>query len=380
MLFAIAFGSMSATAGRLAVPALLPTIIETFQISDAEAGYAVTATIVAFGIAQYPGGRLSDELSRKTVLVVAAGLFFVGFAVLSVSPTFLVLLLGAAVIGLANGLYLPASLSEISDLFSSRRGQAFGVNAASIQLGSAIGPGLVAVALALGWWRFAFVPVVVLFGVVLVVIHLFSGDPYDLSGMPDFDVRATLHRLTVSKQVRRTLLAFAVFGFTFQGAINFLPTFMQVTRDFSPTLANIVFASVFLLAMVTNPLVGGLGDRFSYPLVAAVAVLVALGGLFSLTSFESTAATAASVVVLGVGLSSFWPVMDAFIMSRLSDGSMGGDFGALNTFNLAGGSVGPVYVGYVAERAGYQVAFLGLSVPILVVAALLGIMWYTDRR
>jgi MFS family permease len=380
MLFAIAFGSMSATAGRLAVPALLPSIIETFQISDAEAGYAVTATLVAFGVAQYPGGRLSDELSRKTVLVLAAGLFLVGFAVLSVSPTFLLLLVGAAVIGVANGLYLPASLAEISELFSSQRGRAFGVNAASIQLGSAIGPGLVAVALAVGWWRLAFVPVVALFGGVFVVLHFWSSDSYDFSGVPEFDLRATIRRLTVSRQVRRTLLAFAVFGFAFQGAINFLPTFMQVTRGFSPTLANVVFAAVFLLSMVTNPFVGSIGDRFGYPLVAAGGVLVALGGLAGLTSLESTAATAASVLVLGVGLSSFWPVMDAFIMDQLPDGSMGGDFGALNTFNLAGGSLGPIYVGFVAERTGYRDAYLGLAVPIVAVGALLLMMWYPGRR
>lgn len=380
MLFAIAFGSMSATAGRLAVPALLPTIIQTFQISAAQAGYAVTATIVAFGVAQYPGGRLSDELSRKTVLVVAAGMFLIGFAVLSISPTFILLLIGAAVIGVANGLYLPASLAEISELFTYRRGRAFGVNAASIQLGSAIGPGLVTVALAVGWWRLAFVPVVVLFGAVLIVMHLFSRDQYEFSEMPELDLRATLRRLTVSKQVRRTLLAFAVFGFTFQGAINFFPTFMQVTRDFEPVLANSVFATVFLLSMITNPLVGGLGDRFGYPLVAAGSVLIALCGLMILATFESTVATAASVLILGVGLSSFWPVMDAFIMEKLPDGSMAGDFGALNTFNLAGGSLGPVYVGYVAERAGYRLAYVGLAVPIIAVVMLLLLMWYADDR
>jgi MFS family permease len=215
---------------------------------------------------------------------------------------------------------------------------------------------------------------------VLVILHFWSSDPYDFSGVPEFDLRATIRRLTVSRQVRRTLLAFAVFGFAFQGTINFLPTFMQVMRGFSPTLANVVFAAVFLLSMVTNPFVGSIGDRFGYPLVAAGGVLVALGGLAGLTSLESTAATAVSVLVLGVGLSSFWPVMDAFIMDQLPDGSMGGDFGALNTFNLAGGSLGPIYVGFVAERTGYRDAYLGLAVPIVAVAALLLVMWYAGRR
>jgi MFS family permease len=371
MLLVISFGSMSITAGRLAVPALLPTIIETYGVSPAVAGYAVTATVVAFGLSQYPGGRLSDELSHRTVLVAAAGLFSVGFAVLSLSPTFLTLLAGAAVVGVANGLYLPASLAEISARFSARRGRAFGVNAGSFQLGSAIGPGLATVALALGWWRFAFVPVVVLFAAVLVLFHRWSTDPYTLAPVPTLDVRATLGRLSGSRTARRTALAFVVFGFVFQGGINFLPTFMQVSRGFSPTVASAVFAAVFLLSVVVNPAVGAAGDRVGHPRVAAAGALVGLAGLATFVTGTSVAATVAGVLAFGVGVSAFWPPMDAFVMSRLPDESAAGDFGVLNTFNLAGGSLGPVYVGVVAERAGYAAALAGLAVPILLTVVVL---------
>jgi len=375
MLFVIAFGSMSATAGRLAVPALLPTIIETFQITAAVAGYAVTATIFGFGIAQYPGGSFSDELSRKTVLVLAAGLFILGFSVMTVSSTFLLLLIGAGVIGIANGLYLPASLAELSKLFTTRRGPAFGINGASIQLGSAIGPGLVIVALALGWWRLAFLPAVGLFVILLVSLHRWNKDEYVFRGVPAFNVRATLRRLAVTDRLRRAMIAFTVFGFVWQGGINFLPTLMQISRGFSPTLASTVFASVFLLSMVANPVAGELGDRFSYPTVATGATLIGLVGLIVLISFNSTVMTIGSCLLFGVGLSSFWPVMDALIMEQLPDNSMGGDFGALNTFNVLAGSLGPVYVGYAAERVGYPAAFLGLAAPLVVVLAVLVVMW-----
>jgi hypothetical protein len=57
-------------------------------------------------------------------------------------------------------------------------------------------------------------------------------------------------------------------------------------------------------------------------------------------------------------------------MDTFPDGSMGGDLGATRTVYLGLGSLGPSYVGFVAGRVSYAVAFAGLLGCLLVSAAI----------
>ncbi|MDY6817594.1 MAG: MFS transporter [Halobacteriales archaeon] len=371
MLGVIALGTVLNMAGRVALPALLPTVIETFAITPTEAGFAVTATVGGIALTQFPGGRLADELTRKTVLAAAYVLFIIGFLLLTASPTYAILLVGAVVIGIGQGLYLPTSFAELSALFVARRGRALGINGASFSLGSAIGPALGVAALAIGSWRLAFLPVAILLVGVLGLLHFWNRQPYRIDRI-DLELKATLARLTGSRPIRRSLLAFGLVGFVWQGGINFVPTLLQLERGFSPVLASATFSGLFILGAIVNPIAGGFGDRVGYPTVGGAGLLVAVLGVLTLVSVPGRPAAALGVVLFGIGNASFWPAMDAYVLGKLPDGSMGGDFGALNTANLVVGSLGPTYVGFVAERASYTLAFAGFTLPFL---AAIGILW-----
>jgi MFS-type transporter involved in bile tolerance (Atg22 family) len=47
-------------------------------------------------------------------------------------------------------------------------------------------------------------------------------------------------------------------------------------------------------------------------------------------------------------------------MGIFPDANMGGDFGILRLFYMGVGSLGPTYVGLVAQRANYDLAFFGI--------------------
>lgn len=379
MLAVLATGTVLNTAGRVALPSMLPTVIDAFDISPTAAGLAVTAIVAGMALTQYLGGRLSDALSRKTVLVGALAGFIVGFGLLAASPTYLVLLAGAVVVGVGQGLYLPASFAELTARFPERRGRALGINAASYSFGSALGPGLAVAALAVGVWRLAFLPVVVGFVPLLLALHLLGREPYVL-GAVAVDPRPTLRRLVAIPPIRRCLLAFGLVGFVWQGGLNFVPTVLQVERGFSPAGAGAVFAGLFVAGAVAAAVSGNVGDRVGYPTVAAAGVTVALAGLVVLVAVPTRPAAVAGVLLFGVGIASFWPVMDAFIIGQLPREHVAGDFGAVNTANLLVGSLGPVYVGFVAERASYAVAFGGFVVPAVAALAVLSSLGAVAKR
>jgi MFS family permease len=324
-------------------------------VTEFQAGVAFTTLWGLYALCQYPSGRLSDELTRKSLLVAGLSLVVAGFAVLASAPNYPAFLVGAVVVGAGAGLYPTPARALVSDLFVERRGQAFGLHTASGDVGGAAAAGLAGVALALHLWgREAYVrPAVDRESVV--------------AGLSD--AAATARRLWKNPRMRWLLLAYALYAFTWQSAAGFLPTFLRASKGFPAGLASGGVAALFVVGAAVKPLSGALGDRFPRAGVAAGALVVAACALAGLLTALSTLAVGIAVVVFAGGLMSYPPVMQALLMDTFPDGSMGGDLGAARTVYIGLGSLGPSYVGFVAGRVSYAAAFAGLLVCLLVSAA-----------
>jgi MFS family permease len=343
------------------LPPLLPRIIDTLQITSTQAGFALTLMWGLYSLCQYPSGRLSDHLSRKTLLVSGSVLLGFGFGIVWATVSYPMFLTGVAVVGLGAGLYPTAARALISDLFVARRGQAFGVHTAAGDLGNAAAAGLAAGAVAFMTWQAAFLPMTVLFGGLLIVLHLWSREPYVFNRV-DLELRSTGRRLFATSQVRWLLVAYILFAFTWQSFTGFLPTFLQVEKGLSVGLASTGFAMFFIVGMAVKPVAGLLGDRLGRTRVAVGGLLVGLSGLVSLLLASSTLIVFFGIGIFAVGLMSFPPVMQAFFMDIFPDRSMGGDLGGIRTIYIGIGSIGPTYVGFAAGIQSYTTAFAGLVV------------------
>ncbi len=376
LLLAVSLGWAMIQTGRLVLSPMLPTVMESLTITEFQAGFALTVLWALYALGQYPSGRLSDNLSRKTLLAAGLALLVVGFGVLASAPTYAVFLLGAAVVGAGAGLYPTPARALVSDLFVARRGQAFGLHGASGDGGGAVAAGLAVAVLALATWRFAFIPVALLLVVVLVLLHRWDREAYTPPRIDASAGRAVLHdvRKTAGRFAnRRTvalLVAYSLYAFVWQSVTGFLPTFLQEAKGFSPELAGGGFAALFVVGALVKPVSGSLGDRISRPVVAAGSLVVATLALAGVVAATSTLAVTASVVVFAAGLMAYPPAMQAHLMDVFPDGSMGGDLGATRTIYIGLGSLGTTYVGFVAGRAGYKIAFAGLLACLLVSASI----------
>ncbi|MFB6150121.1 MAG: MFS transporter, partial [Halobacteriales archaeon] len=247
----VAFGWFSILLGRQALPPLLPTIIEALRISPARAGVALTVLMGLYSLLQYPAGRLSDALSRTTLLIASIGGMILGFGLLGTVTNYPQLLAGAAVLGVSSSFYFTPSRALLSDLFVERRGQAFGIQTTAGMGGAALAAGVAVGALRYATWQAAFLPTIVLLVGVGILLHRWSHEPYVLSRDElDFDFRGTVGRLLFQPRIRRLLFMRALTAFTFQGIVGFLPTFLQVEKGFSTTLASASFALVFVVGSV----------------------------------------------------------------------------------------------------------------------------------
>jgi predicted MFS family arabinose efflux permease len=370
VLIAISIGWGLIQTGRLVLSPMLPTIIEKLSITPSTAGLSLTLLWGLYALLQYPSGRLSDRLSRRTLLVGGLSLAVVGFALFSVATTYPIFLVGILVLGVGAGLYPTAARALVSDLFVARRGQAYGLHTASGDIGGATAAGLAVVALAVAGWRSAFPPIAIGLVGVALALHLWSREPYRVKRV-SLEIRGTAKRLLGSSRTRRLLLAYTLYAFVWQGATGFIPTFLQAEKAFTQGQASTGFAVLFLVGAVVKPTAGTLGDRTDSRRLAAVSMSLGALALAGTIVLDGVLAIGLALAVFAAGLMAVPPVLQAYLMDVFPDGSMGGDLGAMRTTYITLGSVGPTYVGVVGQYASYRVAFAGLVASLIVSGSIL---------
>lgn len=369
LLLSASLGWAAIQAGRLALSPLLPAIQTDLGIDATRAGVALTVLWGLYALWQYPSGRLSDVLSRKTLLVSGLALVSVGFLVLGSATTYPLFLLGAAVVGVGAGLYPTAARALVSDLFVERRGRAFGLHTGSGDVGGVAAAGLAAAALAVATWRASLLPVVVVLLAVAAALHVFSGERYVL-GRPSLAVRATATRLLADGDTRWLLLAYVLYAFSWQSTAGFLPTFLQLGKGFGPTVATATFALLFGVGVFAKPVAGTLGDAVPRTLLAPALLGLAAGALALVVVAATPAVAVAGVFLFALGLMGFPPVMQSYLMDAFPEDTAGGDLGAYRTVYIGLGSLGPTYVGVVADTVTYAAAFTGVVAALLAAAGL----------
>ena len=119
----------------------LPSAQHDLGFSNADRQWVVTAYSLAFGGLLLLGGRLSDLLGRRRMLIIGLVGFAAASAVGGAATSFAVLVIGRGAQGAFGALLAPAALSTLTVTFSdpAERGKAFGVYGAIAGGGGAVG-------------------------------------------------------------------------------------------------------------------------------------------------------------------------------------------------------------------------------------------------
>ncbi|MEV7008951.1 MFS transporter [Streptosporangium sp. NPDC051022] len=119
----------------------LPSVQADLGFSTADRQWVVTAYALVFGGTLLAGGRLSDILGRKRMLILATAGFTLASVLGGLANGFVMLVIARALQGFFGALLAPATLSLMTTTFTdqTRRGKAFGIFGAVSSSGSAIG-------------------------------------------------------------------------------------------------------------------------------------------------------------------------------------------------------------------------------------------------
>lgn len=371
----------------LALPPLFPFLRDGLQVGFVELGFALTVFNVVSAVAQAPLGFLVDRIGAQRVL--AAGLGLGGLALLSIGlvGTYAWLLVGAALAGLANGVFHPADYALLSaGIPKAQLGRAFSLHTFAGYLGTAIAPAVL-IGLALLAGPGMALGAVGVAGILLVGFILPMRVPAmqdqapvqkSSAGGPGTKGRSVFTPAIISLTVFFALLSFS------NGAIqNF--SVPALVSGYGMTLPQANGAlTAFLMLSAFGVLVGGfLADRTrrhgdvaatTFALTALLTLLVAVADLGAMT------------LMLALGAAGFLsgviaPSRDMMVQAAAPPGGSGRAFGIVSTgFNI-GGALGPLLFGWILDHGAPRWIF-GAAVVFMILTVVVALRdrWSAQRK
>lgn len=348
-------------ADRQAIFAVFPLIKQQLALSDVQLGIVGAAFMWMYALCGPVAGWLCDRLPRKTLVLGGLIVWSLVTALTAVCNTYGELVLCRALSGLGEAVYLPASMSLISDYHGAgTRSRAMSFHQSSVYIGSIAGGSIA------GWvgqyygWRWSFV----LFGFSgllfsLVVAKLLKEPKRGISEHKSNSLWPELRTLLTSRVVPLLMVAFAGANFVAVVFLSWIPSFLYRKFHMSLSMAGLNGTIYLQLSSVLGALCGGLLADLLIRKLASGRMLTQALGLFLGIPFLFLTGWAATVPVVILGMIGFGcckGIYDANIFASLYDvvpvQQRGIAAGLLNSLGWLGGGFAPVIIALAFRRYG----------------------------
>ncbi|NGM70835.1 MFS transporter [Natronolimnobius sp. AArcel1] len=358
-LFLFVFGDAIAMQAR---GPILPSLEETFGVSEAALGLIAPAGTAGFVVAVVATGLLAGRLAMRRILVLSALGVVIALLVMAVSPLYAVFLIALLAQGAAAGAFRGIDRAVLSHLHSARRGRIYAAYALVWAVGAVLGPQLVSGVLVVADWRAVFVVIALCFLPTILIASR--------TELPSMDAERSLSRSALRELLQRRSVIGACVGIMLVGAIEgilFTWLVYYASSFYEPTTANLLL-SVYLLAYMPARLgYTFLIDRVPSLLLVLATAIPTIPALAVAFSGQTGPILFVAVFVAGAGLSSGFPTLSAYAVEAAPEYS--GPLNAVtNGSTYFGIAFAPAVVGVLAELYGIGRALwvtVGLAVALL---------------
>lgn len=420
---ALLLGMLLAALDQTIVSTALPTIVSELGGLD-HLSWVVTAYLLAATAATPLWGKLGDQYGRKKLFQTAIVIFLIGSALCGVAQNMPQLIGFRALQGLGGGGLMVLSMAIVGDLVTPReRGKYQGLFGAVFGVTSVLGPllgGFFTEHLSWRWVFYINLPIgVVALVVIAAVLHIpVRREKHTIDYLGTFLIAAVATALVLVASLGGTtwawsspqiiglavlavvlLVAFIaverravepvlplklfrmrtfalvavisfVIGFAMFGAMTYLPTFLQVVHDITPTMSGVHMLPMVFGLLITSTGSGQIVSRTGrwkvFPILGTAITAVGLLLLHQLDENSSTWLMSAYFFVFGAGLGLVMQVLVLVAQNAVSYQDLGVATSGVTFFRSIGSAFGVAIFGTIfANRLTGQLtdALSGQSLP-----------------
>lgn len=353
ILFSIAFAHLLNDLLQAVIPAAYPILKETYNLTFTQIGLITFAYQLAASILQPVVGLYTDRYPKPFSQIFGMLFTLTGIVSLSFADSFRMIIMSVVLVGIGSSIFHPEA-SRISFLASGgRRGLAQSIFQLGGNIGTAIGPLLVALIVVPNTQRYIIGFAIVAVAGLAVLTHIARWYQLHLS------MRASVRPLVVLPDLSQTrivlsvaLLLVLIFSkFFYVASISSYFIFYLIEK-FGLSIQDAQFhLFLFLAACAVGTLIGGpLGDKFGRKYVIWFSVL-GVAPFTLLLPYADLFWTTALSVVIGIIISSAFPAILVYAQELLPK-KLGMVSGLFYGFAFGMGGLGSALLGRLADQRG----------------------------
>ena len=358
VLFAISFCHLLNDTIQALLPALYPVLKRAFDLDFGQIGLITLTFQLTASLLQPAVGLYTDHRPQPYSLVAGMGLSLVGLVILSLAPSYPLLLLSAGMVGLGSAVFHPESSRVARMASGGRHGFAQSLFQVGGNAGSAIGPLLAAfVVVPRGQHSVAWFSVAALAGMIILArvgtwytahrhARARSRPAMPLHELPRGKVIAALAVLLVLVFSKNVYLA----------SISSYYTFYLIEKFGLGVQSAQLYLFLFLGAVAAGTIIGGpVGDRLGRKWVIWASILGVLPFTLALP-YVNLFWTGVLSVAIGVILASAFSAILVFAQ-ELVPGRVGVVSGLFFGFAFGTAGIGAALLGNLADRTGIELVY-----------------------
>jgi MFS family permease len=353
----------------LMLPPLFIYARQTYGVSFAQLGAAMAVFGFASATLQVPAGFIVDRFGSARLLIAGLALSATGVGIVGLVPAYWALILGYALLGVANTVYHPADYAILSHGVSApRMAQAYSIHTFLGMAGQAAAPAfMLAMASRFGWHSGFLAIAVITYAVAIVLLvqkdalsdrHV-ARRPEERRAGPAM-ARESRWRLLASGPIIRSFIFFAFLTMSGSALQNFSIVGFGALNG-TPAAAASVGLTAFLVFNALGVLSGGvIANLFKHPMRIATIGLAASGVTILILAYIDFAAAMFAFMMALTGFLNgvIMPSRDLIVRAVTPPGAFGVVFGFVTTgFNVAA-VFAPLLYGWLMDRGEPRLIFI----------------------
>ncbi|MFP3553888.1 MFS transporter [Paraburkholderia sp. SIMBA_049] len=350
ILGAISFSHLMNDMIQSLILAIYPMLKANFSLSFGQIGLITLTYQITASLLQPLVGIYTDKHPKPYSLPVGMGFTLSGLLLMSVAPSFGVLLIAAALVGCGSSVFHPESSRVARMASGGKHGLAQSLFQVGGNAGSSLGPLLAAlIVIPHGQRSIAWFSAAALVGILVLtyISRWYKHHPATKKARAGQVTHAALPRGKVAFAM--SILVLLVFSkYFYLTSINSYFTFYLIDKFHLPVQAAQVHLFVFLAAVAAGTVIGGpVGDRIGRKYVIWVSIL-GVAPFTLLLPYANLFWTGVLTVIIGIVLASAFSAILVYAQ-ELIPGKVGMVAGLFFGFAFGLGGIGAAVLGQLAD-------------------------------